>query len=79
MKDTTSAGDALRALGGALGRLYQPLQCPKRTIWLNRSALRLAPPTSAPSISSSAISSAMLDGVTEPPYWTRTRRARSAL
>ncbi len=48
MKDTTSAGDALRALGGGLGRLYQPLQCPKRTIWLNRSASEAGPPHEGP-------------------------------
>jgi hypothetical protein len=34
-------------------------------------ALRLAPPTRAPSISGWAMSSGALAGVTEPPYWMR--------
>ena len=35
------------------------------------SALRLAPPTSAPSTSGWAMSSAAFSGFTEPPYWIR--------
>ena len=35
------------------------------------SALRLAPPTSAPSTSGWDMSSAALSGFTEPPYWMR--------
>jgi len=37
-------------------------------IFINFSASRLAPPTSAPSISGMDISSAMFSGFTEPPY-----------
>src|SRR5438093_1356835 len=37
------------------------------TILTNDSTLRLAPPTRAPSMSSSAISSFTLSGLTEPP------------
>ena len=42
----------------------------------NSSGSRLAPPTRAPSMSGWAISSAMFDGFTDPPYCTRTRRGR---
>jgi hypothetical protein len=45
------------------------------TIAAKSDARRLAPPTSAPSISGWANSSAALVGVTEPPYCTRTRAA----
>ena len=38
----------------------------------NSSASRLAPPTSAPSMSRLAISSAMFAAFTDPPYWMRT-------
>ena len=40
---------------------------------------RLAPPTSAPSMSGSASSTAALEGFTLPPYWMRMRSATSAL
>src|SRR5690348_14075105 len=43
----------------------------RRTISTN-SGLRLAPPTSAPSMLGRAANSAMLVAVTLPPYWTRT-------
>src|SRR4030042_491642 len=52
-------------------------------VWLtmltNSSALRLAPPTRAPSISVSTINSAMLLPVTLPPYSMRTALAVSLL
>mmetsp|Transcript_14984 Transcript_14984/g.38019 ORF Transcript_14984/g.38019 Transcript_14984/m.38019 type:complete len:241 (-) Transcript_14984:504-1226(-) len=43
----------------------------------NLSESKLAPPTSAPSTSGISISASMSSGVTEPPYWMRTPRARS--
>ena len=44
------------------------------TMRANSSGSRLAPPTSAPSISGWAMNSRMLPGFTLPPYWTRTAR-----
>jgi len=44
----------------------------------NSSGSRLAPPTSAPSISGWAMKSRMLPGFTLPPYWMRTPSASSA-
>ena len=41
------------------------------------SGSRLAPPTSAPSMSGCAISSSTLSGLTEPPYWIRIASAAS--
>src|SRR5512132_2684143 len=41
------------------------------TINANSSGSRLAPPTSAPSMSGCAMNSRMLPGLTLPPYWTR--------
>ena len=46
-----------------------------RTIARKSPALRLAPPTRAPSMSGQASSSAALSGLTLPPYWTTTRAA----
>ena len=46
------------------------------TMRANSSGSRLAPPTRAPSMSGWAISSAMFDAFTEPPYWMRTARRR---
>ena len=51
---------------------------PSWTMRANSSGSRLAPPTSAPSMSGSAISSAMLAALTEPPYWIRTAAAASS-
>ena len=48
------------------------------TIRANSSGSRLAPPTSAPSMSGCAISSASFAAFTEPPYWIRTASAASA-
>src|SRR5207253_5246836 len=48
------------------------------TISAKSSGSRLAPPTSAPSISGCAMKSRMLPGVTLPPYWTRKPAAASA-
>ena len=48
------------------------------TIRANSSGSRLAPPTSAPSISGCAMNSRMLPGLTLPPYCTRTARATSS-
>ena len=44
---------------------------PSLTIAAKSAALRLAPPTSAPSISGCDINSTMLAGLTLPPYWMR--------
>src|SRR5262249_2462507 len=46
-----------------------------RTMRMNCSATRLAPPTRAPSMSGSAIRLSMLSGFTLPPYTMRTRAA----
>jgi len=43
----------------------------------NDSALRLAPPTSAPSMSAQPMSSSTLASLTEPPYWMITSSATS--
>ena len=43
-----------------------------RTISTKSAAFKLAPPTRAPSISGWVINSAVLAGLTLPPYWTRT-------
>src|SRR6266496_4009010 len=48
------------------------------TIKANSSGSRLAPPTSAPSISGCAMNSRMLPGLTLPPYWTRIPCARAS-
>ncbi len=48
-----------------------------RTMRANDSTLRLAPPTSTPSMSGWAISSSMLSGLTLPPYRMRTASAAS--
>jgi hypothetical protein len=45
------------------------------TILEKSSALRLAPPTRAPSMSGWDMRSAALSGLTEPPYWMRTPAA----
>src|ERR671919_848373 len=47
------------------------------TMSANSSGSRLAPPTSAPSISGWAVNSRMLPALTLPPYWTRTDSATS--
>ena len=48
------------------------------TIRANSSGSSEAPPTSAPSISGIAMSSAMFPGFTLPPYWMRMASAVSA-
>src|SRR5258708_5637958 len=50
----------------------------KFTIDANESGSRLAPPTSAPSISGCAIKPRMLSGFTLPPYRIRQDEAASA-
>ena len=50
-------------------------QTPNLQMRANSSGSRLAPPTRAPSMSGCAISSAMFDDLTLPPYWMRTSAA----
>src|SRR5206468_2108202 len=47
------------------------------TMRANSSGSRLAPPTSAPSMSGWAMKSRMLPALTLPPYWIRTAPATS--
>src|SRR5262249_50771735 len=47
-------------------------------IFRNESAFRQAPPTSAPSMSGCAVSSAAFSGLTLPPYRTRTAAATAS-
>src|SRR5438552_18675658 len=76
---------SLPSLDLATARLQTAAQCSRRfrhfgvashcTMRANSSGSKLAPPTRAPSMSGSAISSAMLLGFTEPPYWIRAASA----
>ena len=50
---------------------FSSLRCEADDARRRTPASRLAPPTSAPSMSGCAISSATLSGLTEPPYWMR--------
>src|SRR5690606_16525886 len=52
-----------------------PEPSPASTMRANDSGSRLAPPTSAPSTSGCANSSAAFSGFTEPPYWMRIASA----
>src|SRR5690606_6674728 len=74
-----TTGAAATADGFSAGGSAQGAQCRRYwTIAANSSGSRLAPPTSAPSMSGWAISSAMLPGFTDPPYWIRTDSPASA-
>src|SRR5205823_10799883 len=56
----------------------RPAHAAASTIRANVAGSRLAPPTSAPSMSAWVRISPALSGVTLPPYWIRTRSAKSA-
>ena len=63
----TFSGNRLRGDLGDRGRGFQPLSAAAATIGRKSAALRLAPPTSAPSTSATAKISAAFEALTEPP------------